>query len=80
MVSPVYLSKLLEEHGFENAVDGGPPLSVGAQRYFVEIATPLVQEAVLAVAKLHRCTSLDWTTMGAFRVVLARRCDGNSPA
>ena len=72
LVSSIYLDSLLKKSGLEG-VGEGVPLTVGAQTYFTDVASSPVRDVILAMAKLHHCTSLDWVTMGAFRVLLARR-------
>jgi SAM-dependent methyltransferase len=69
LVSPSYLDGLLREAGFEGALAEGRT-SVGAHDFYAECP----QRSVVAVlTKARPCSAEDWLTLGAFRVVMARR-------
>lgn len=70
LVSLSYLHGLLDEYGFEPVIqDAGH--SVEAQRFYHLI--PENRKIVEAVTRKAGCSQDDWTTLGAFRVLLSRR-------
>lgn len=69
VTSPLYLEKLLREVGFEGALQDGR-VSVNAHEFYRECA---YKNAVIALTKARPCSAEDWMTLGAFRVVMARR-------
>jgi len=69
LVSPRYLDELLLKAGFEGALSGGRT-SIGAHEFYTECPQ---RGAVAALTRARPCSAEDWLTLGAFRVVVARR-------
>lgn len=68
-VSPLYLEQLLKEAGFEGALSEGK-ISVNAHEFYSECP---YKNVVVTLTKARPCSAEDWLTLGAFRVVMARR-------
>lgn len=70
LVSPKYLHSVLASHGFEPVMADGA-YSIGAQHFYH--CTPENRKIMDAVTRKAGCSTEDWTTLGAFRVLLSRR-------
>jgi mRNA (guanine-N7-)-methyltransferase len=70
VVSPAYLHSLLDLNGFEPVLPTEEH-SVGAQQFYNLI--PENRKIIEAVTRKIGCSQDDWTTLGAFRVLLSRR-------
>jgi mRNA (guanine-N7-)-methyltransferase len=71
MVSTQYLHRLLAQSGFEPLV-AEEPFSQNAQHFYTN-SSQQIKTVVTAVMRGSPCTEQDWCTLGAFRVLIARR-------
>lgn len=69
VVSPKYLEQLFVDNGFEGALCHGK-LSVPAHDFYTETEQ---KQVVASLTRARPCNEKDWATLGAFRVLLARR-------
>ena len=69
-VPPLLLESLLEECGFEPLEDGGS-CTEAAQHFYA--AAPRREAVEAPVLQGQRCSEMDWTSLGLFRVLLARK-------
>jgi len=75
LVSPRYLDQLLRETGFEGALSDGRT-SLGAHEFYAECPQ---RNVVAVLTRARPCSQEDWKTLGAFRVVVARRVAEEEP-